>query len=313
MKRFVSILLVLMLCLAALPMTALAASGKTMFIPVNGSDGGQVYLRKGPGLSYGVFSKVVKHGDVVVPQGDKSGEWSKVKVNRTGQTGWVKTMYYDGTTKELCNGWREVKLSTGGSLKLRKGPGTNYGVKDYVKYGDTVKVLQFNYGWVKVTDKRTGITGWIMQKYVGGKASSETPTEPVTPPTTSGQEVRRVNTPSGLHIRKSPNGTIIRTLSNGTGFRVIGESGNWYKVKLFDKYSTVGYVFKQYTTKGAYAKVTASALYLRKGPSQSSAQVTKMPHGATMYLARTTGNWAYGSYGTKKGYASLTYLKVDGN
>lgn len=312
MKKLVSVLLVLMLVVAALPMTALAASGKTMFIPVNGSNGGQVYLRKGPGTSYGAYSKVVKHGDIVYPQGEKSGEWSKVKVKRTGLIGWVKTMYYDGTTQELCNGWRNVKLSTGGSLKLRKGPGTSYGVRDYVKYNDVVKVLQFNYGWVKVTVKRTGLIGWIMQKYVGTKASETTPVTP-TPPASDAQEVRHVTAVHGLHLRKGP-GTgyaSLGVMSTNTGFRVLGTSGNWYKVKLFN--GKVGYCSKTYTAAGAYGTVTASALFLRSGPSQSSSQVTKMPYGAVVYLKKAIGNWAYCSYGSKKGYASLTYIKVNGN
>ena len=311
MKRFVSILLVLMLCLAALPVSALAASGKTMFIPVNGSNGGQVYLRKGPGTNYGTYSKVVKHGDIVYPTGEKSGAWSKVKVKRTQQTGWVKTMYFDGTTRELCNGWRNTKISKGGSLRLRKGPGTSYGTRDYVKYGDTVKVLQFNYDWVKVTVKRTGLTGWIMQKYVGTKATeSTTPPQP-TPPASDAQEVRHVTARSGLHLRQSPNGAIICTLSTDTGFRVIGSSGTWYKVKLFN--GKVGYVFKEYTAANATGTITASALHLRQGPSQSTADLGKMPHGATVTLKKAIGNWAYVTYGNKSGYASLSYIRVRGN
>ena len=95
MKRFVSILLVLMLCLAALPMTALAASGKTMFIPVNGSDGGQVYLRKGPGLDYAEV-KVIKAGKTAKYLGttkkDSRGvAWYKVSFNN--KTGWVSSKY----------------------------------------------------------------------------------------------------------------------------------------------------------------------------------------------------------------------------
>lgn len=310
MKRLVSVVLALLLIVAALPMTALAAgakANKTMYIPVRGGFG-QVYLRKGPGMSYGVYSKVVKHGDVVTPKGETSGEWSKVKVKRTGLTGWVKTMYFDGTTRELSDGWRNVKLKKGGSLKLRKGAGTGYAVKDYVKYGDTVKVHQFQEGWVYVTVDRTGITGWILQKYIGKKASDEAPV--VTPPTSDAQEVRHVTAKSGLHLRKSPNGTIIKTLSTNTGLRVIGSSGNWYKVKTFD--GITGYVFKTYTAAKADGKTTASSLVLRKGPSQSSGKVCSMPYGSYVKIEKAVGNWAYVTYGSKKGYASLTYIKVTG-
>jgi uncharacterized protein YgiM (DUF1202 family) len=151
--------MVLLIVIAMLPTAALAAS-KTVYISSTGS--GSMNVRSGPGKSYSVKG-YVHHKDTVDVL-DKSGEWSKVKVHDNGVTGWIKTKYIDGTTRELGTGTKTVSCSS--SLNLRTGPGTNYSAKGTVKDGATVKVLNTEDNWVKITDYSTGKTGWIMEKYI---------------------------------------------------------------------------------------------------------------------------------------------------
>lgn len=56
-------------------------------------------------------------------------------------------------------------------------------------------------------------------------------------------------------------------------------------------------------------KVTApSGLRLRKGAGTDYPIVVVMPYKSTFKVTKTYGSWAYGTYGTKTGWASLSWL-----
>ena len=109
------ILLALALILGAFPMSAMAASRKTVYVSSTGS--GTLNLRAGPGKDYDVKG-YVHHGDKVSKL-KTSGEWSKVKT-KSSKVGWIKTKYIDGTTRELGTGYKYVSTS-GGSVNLTAG------------------------------------------------------------------------------------------------------------------------------------------------------------------------------------------------
>ena len=259
MKRVLAILLAAMLLACALPAGALASSPKTVYVSSTGS--GTLNLRSGPGKDYEVKGYVY-HGDKVTPL-DKSGEWSKVKT-ASGKTGWIKTKYIDGTTKALGTGTKTVKVPSGSELNLRSGPGNEYSVKGQVKNGATVKVLNTEDDWVKVTVSSSGKTGWIKVKYIGGSSGGGSSGSGSSGG--SGMDgVFRV-TAGSLNVRQGA-GTgygIITSLFNGEAVRQIGSSGNWRKITTFD--GTTGWVSANYLAPGATAVVTAvSGLNLRAG------------------------------------------------
>ena len=300
MKRILSMLLVLTLCMAMLPVAALAASTKTVYVSSTGS--GTLNLRKGPGKSYAVIG-YVHHGDKVTPTGTTSGEWSKITTSK-GKTGWIKTMYFDGTTKELGTGWKNLKLTGSQTMALRKGPGSSYASKATLHAGDTVKVLYTEDGWAKVSVYASGKTGWIKISKIGSTAS--TGTDPETPPS-SAKKVYRT-TASVLNLRKGPGTSygIKGKLSSGTPFTITKTSGNWYQIETFK--GQTGWVSKNYTATKATLKVTASTLNVRKSYSKSSKILSTLKRGTWITVSKLVGNWAYMKSGSKKGYVYKSYL-----
>jgi len=303
MKRFLAILLTVMLLAGVLSAPALAET-KKVYVSSTGS--GTLNLRSGPGKGYEVKG-YVHHGDKVTPL-DHSGEWSKVKT-ASGKKGWIKTKYIDGTTKALGTGKKTVKVSSGASLNLRSGPGTGYSIKGEVKNGATVKVLNTEDEWVKVTVSSSGKTGWIMAKYIGGSSSSSSSGsgKSSSGKSSSGTSVYRVKGAS-LNMRKGAGTSygLVTTLHAGTPLKLISTSGNWAKVKTFS--GKTGWVSRTYITSGATATVTASSLNVRASASASAKLVTSLGYGKKVTVTSITGNWAKVTVGKKKGYVSMNFL-----
>ena len=301
MKRVLSILLLLALCLAMLPVSALADYTAKVYVSSTGS--GTLNLRKGPGKGYKVVG-YVKHNATVTVTSETSGEWTKVKAGK--KTGWIKTMYFDGTTKALGTGYKKLKLSAGQTLIMRKGAGTKYKKKAIAGADDSVKVLYTESGWAMVTNMTTGKTGWIPLSYVGETVTISSATADAPP--ASAQDVLHT-TASVLNMRKGPGTKYkrIARLIRGTAFTVLDESGNWYKIKTLA--GKVGWVSKTYTADGATLKTTAKYLNMRKGPSTSTSILGTLKKGSKVQVHKVTGNWAYVTAAGKKCYVSLTYLQ----
>lgn len=299
MKRVFAILMVMALLAAALPVGAMAATKYTVYISSTGS--GTLTLRSGPGTDYGV-NGYVHHGDRVTRL-DTSGAWSRVKTSG-GRTGWIKTKYINGETRELGTGYKYVKTS-GGAVNLRAGAGTEYASRGTVANGAKVKVLNTEGAWVRVTVQSTGRTGWIMAKYIsgsGGSGSSEEYSGSV-------QKVCHVSS-STLNVRSGP-GTDYNTkatLYSGRAFKVTGSSGNWYRIQTLTG-SVIGWVSKTYSAAGATATVTAGSLNMRASASSSGAFIRSIGYGAKVSVTSIVGNWARITYGGRTGYVSMNYIR----
>ena len=301
MKRVLAILLAIMLA-CALPVAALAEGTSTIYVSSTGE--GTLNLRSGPGKEYEPKG-YVHHNDKVTVL-DHDGIWSKVKT-ASGKTGWIKTKYIDGTTRALGTGTKKVSVPGGESLNLRKGPGTGYGTRGTVASGATVKVLNTEDDWVKVTVTSSGKTGWIKAKYLGAGASSGSS------PSSSGgspakEYVRRVSGTS-LNVRTGP-GTgysVISSLAAGTPFKVRGSSGNWYEIATFG--GIRGWVSKSYAADGANAWVIASSLNMRTKAGTSGQVQRSLPYGTQVRVDYIIGNWACVVHNGKSGFVSMNYLR----
>lgn len=301
MKKALSLLLVVLLMMTMLPVSALAASTKTVYVSSTGN--GTLNVRSGPGKDYSIKG-YVHHGDSV-DQLSTDGEWSKVKVHDNGVTGWIKTKYIDGTTKDLGSGSKTVKVSSGSSLNLRTGPGTSYSIKGLVANGSKVKVIGTEDDWVKVTVSSSGKTGWIMAKYIGASSGSSSSGS-----SSGGSSAQSVYSVTGetLNVRKGAGTsyTKVATLKKGDAFKVTGSSGNWFNIKTFD--GVTGWVSKNYATAGANAVVTASTLNMRSGAGTGYSVVRSLSYGTTVKVNSITGNWAHITVGSRSGHVSARYL-----
>ena len=301
MKRLVSIMLALMLVLAVMPASAFAASSKTVYISRSDSDA-RINLRSGPGYDYEITGNVVRHNSKVSVL--KSGDdWSKVKVNSTGKTGWIRTYYIDGTTKALGKGVHEITKKT----KVYVKADNKSTVKGSLAVGDTVKVYYTERDFAKVIVTGSTLRGWIPMRVIGDEVDPK-PEKP----SDSSKQVYRVKTKgSNLNVRSGPGTSykIINSLANGTGVTVLEKDGNWYRVKSFT--NVTGWVSKNYLVKSSAARVSTkgSNLNVRKGPGTNKAVLGSLPNGTKISVISTTGNWAYVSSGKLTGYVSMNYLK----
>lgn len=302
MKKFVSILLAVMLLIAVIPGAAFADSSKTVYVS-RGDNNSRIYFRSGAGYDY-PEKGVVYHLDKVSVQDTKNG-WSKIKITSTkggykGYTGWIRTYYVDGTTKKLCTGSREIKTAT----KVYASPKTSSSKRGSLSVGEAVKVYYFEHDFAKIIVNGSGLSGWIPMRCIGGETSGK-PEEP----TSKGRIYH--TTASTLNVRSGP-GTgykVINKFYRDTAVYVLEKSGNWSRVKSFK--GATGWVSNNYLSKNATARVSTNGgrLNVRSRASSSATILGSLNNGTHVTATNVSGNWAYIIYGSLKGWSSLNYLR----
>lgn len=302
MKRFVSVLLAVMLLVAVIPAAAFADSTKTVYVS-RGDTHSRIYFRSGAGYDYSEKG-VVYHLDKVSVLDSKSG-WSKIKVTSTkggykGYTGWIRTYYIDGTTKKLCTGSRKIKEAT----KVYASPSTGSSKRGSLSVGEAVKAYYFERDFARIIVNGSGLAGWIPMRCIGGE-TDDTPEEP----TSAGRIYH--TTASVLNVRSGPGTSykIINKFYRDTACYVLEKSGNWSRVRSFN--GTTGWVSNTYLSKNATARVSTKGgrLNVRSKASTSGAILGSLNNGTKVTATNVSGNWAYVVYGSLKGWASLNYLK----
>ncbi len=299
MKRMIALLLAVMLFVAVMPVAAFADSTKTAYISRRGS--GSINMLKGPGYDYAYTGNYVKHNDKVTVKKTTDG-WAKITVKRTGKTGWIRDYYVDGTTKKLGTGTHAMKKKANVYAKASN----SSTIKKKLDVGDTVKVYETSHDFAYVHITGSSVRGWVPMRCIGGKVDTE-PDKP----SSGSSTVYHVKATHGLHLRAGASTSYksYRVLPNGTAFIVKSKSGNWYKIKVL-KTGEVGWVSKTYTAKYATGRVAtnSSNLNVRKSPGTGSAVLGSLKKGTKVTVKSANGNWAYITFGSLKGWSSLTYL-----
>ena len=217
----------LLMCMS--PMAALAEEKAAWCNMPNA--GGSLHLRAWPGK---IFDSVgyVKDGDALTVYTDQTGTdsdneiWMKVKVTRTGKTGYIKTKYivssgFDPLSYELSTVTTKYASSR---VNLRKGPGTAYGVETTLRRGALLFVKETQGNWHRVHTV-TGDEGWISRTYVTAGTAAETT--------------------ANVNLRKGP-GTgygVIKVLADGTDCTALAVDGSWTKVRCG---GSTGWLYSEY-------------------------------------------------------------------
>lgn len=291
MKKILSIMLVLLMLLAVVPSTAMAASRK---VYISSTGKGTMHMRGGPGYEYSVVGYVTHNKKVKTY--DEDGDWTLVKNGKV--YGWIRTMYIDGTTKALGNGFKAIVANSA----VYASADMASAVKGAVTPADTVRVYYTENDMASVVVTDSGLSGWIPIPVIGVTVK----VVPDNPPAYSDSVWR--TTASTLNLRSGA-GTqfaILGKIKRGTGVTILESVGNWRRVKTFG--GQVGWISASYLTRQATAKVTASALNVRKGPGTYSAILGSFKRGTRVNVQYTSGNWAYVSTKRLSGYVSLNYL-----
>lgn len=316
MKKLLAILLIMILltgCIA--PVSALAETlTGTLRMP---NAGGSLHLRsKASKLS--ASAGFVQDGDALRIEIDDAARdnedelWVKVKVARTGKTGYIKTKYI-----ERGFGPFVYVNPEGGSLKVRSGPGTSYSIAGYVAHRESISVISRGETWSKITVARTGKTGYIKTKYIFGYTTGVTvpptatdSTPAVTMPTQYDAASVMTRTAFGVvNVRKGAgtNYASVTRLGRGEKLAVTGKLGDWYKVQTAA--GKVGYIRADYVSFGLSTKTTG-AVNFRTGPGTGYSIIRELKQNTSVTVHSVDGRWAKVTYGGRTGYLHMSYLNI---
>jgi N-acetylmuramoyl-L-alanine amidase len=201
-----------------------------------------VNFRTGPGLTFKIIQKVNKGTKLTILQNNK--DWIKATLDK-GPTGWISKKYVTPLKVTQNNTPKSVTPSTDAkgvvnvtSLRLRKGPGTNYKIIDNLKKYTEVEVIGSNKDWQKVAVNKK--TGYVKKEYITIKKQNVISTPVLV------NKIGRVNATS-LFIRKSPStiSNIVYTLTQNDKVNIVKQyNKDWYEVTFneFKGYSSAKYI-----------------------------------------------------------------------
>ena len=139
----------------------------------------EVNLRAEP---EGEVLRVLKSGTELTVTG-QNGSWYQVKYSNTA--GYVASAYVSkktnngGSARPDDSGTVAVGTTayvTGGSVNVRKGAGTNYGIVDTLRTGTQITVYEQTNGWYRMT--KGSLSGYIAAKYVTSQGGTVVPDNP---------------------------------------------------------------------------------------------------------------------------------------
>lgn len=289
---------------------------------------GYLNLRKAPNAS----STVLGQYDDGVPciLLSESNGWYHVSVD--GKLGYFSAKYIDKTYTTYSPEVATVTSKNGGSVRLRQGPGTEYGTIKSVKNGAYVMILQKGNGWWKITvDGKVGymdsdfLTDGIVRKSTSSGSSSSGSSSSGSSSSgssssSSGGAYAVVSNPGKnqkLYLRASASKSSrsLGSYGNGTKVTVLEYGSQWCKVKVGSK---TGYMMTDYLTVynvSSNPTMTVSHpdrtfVYLRSTAAQTSGNIlVKVPHGREVTVLVPGKTWTKVRYNGYTGYMMTRFLK----
>lgn len=168
-------------------------------------------IRTGPwGRIVGTYKK-----DDKVKLIAKKGDWYKVSYR--SKTRYIHSAYVSTSSKKRSS--RTTGYVNCHLLNVRKTP--NGKILGQVKKSQKVQIIGSSGGWYKI--KYGNRYAYVYKKYIDGY-------KPKTTKTTSSKSFTGYITASALNVRTGPMGKIVGTVRRGAAIKIIGKSGNWYKV-----------------------------------------------------------------------------------
>ncbi len=254
---------------------------------------GPLRVRSGPGTNYGILGTYSKGKTVTIVGKTKNtaGSWW-YKINYNGKTGYLYSGYVTATAVESASTSSEAVNLTGtvndGPLRVRSGPGTNYGILGTYSKGKTVTIVAKETNsagslWYKIS--YNGKAGYLYSQYVTVKetaTSTDTEAKTDSQSSSSSSSSSSASTQTQTTLTGTVNDGPLRIRSGpGTNYKILGQyskgktvtiegketnsAGNlWYKITYNGK---TGYLYSQYVT---VKETTTSTDSSAKTDTQSS-------------------------------------------
>jgi uncharacterized protein YgiM (DUF1202 family) len=207
-------------------------------------------LREGPGQTYDSRATLA-HGtvlDVIAYE----GQWRKVRIPGSGQTGWVaawllRSAAPDGSASApaTSGGSGELRYVKGDRLYLRTGPGVENQAFAVLLQGTPIWMHEVADPWVRV-EVAGGVNGWLHRDYIGleGVQGSSGGVQIL-----DAQQMRQAYDPeleaalqqlqptqayvtgdaSNVRYGPGPQYPVRTTVNRGTVFTLVGASQGWFK------------------------------------------------------------------------------------
>lgn len=302
-------------------------------------------VRSGAGTSYSVITVLGNKANVDILS--QSGSWYKVRITVSGsqKTGYVHSDYITKTATSnnsttQVSGQGVVNVS---ALNVRSGAGTSHSVLHVLYSNEKVEIVSQIGNWYSIKYTDGGVkTGYVAAEYITKIATPQTPQEPETEskaPETESKEPETeskapepetptpiepeapaytpkngVVTVDELRVRSKAgtDGAIYGFVNKGTKVTIIGEEGDWYKVRVVLNGTTKeAYLSKQYVTiqedhgnsgnsgnTGSHPStgnkagtVTGNGVYVRKGPGTSYGKLGQLSLGTLVTILGKEGDW----------------------
>lgn len=219
MKRLIAAAVSLTLILAVLAPAA-AADALYGVISTPTRDG-SVNLRAKAGVSQAIVGWAQNGDEVEILY--RGNTWHRVRLIRTGKTGWMYGRYLKITDSISSGSATGVQVSgvvaqvmtkyPGSTVNLRAGAGTGYAVVGEYGRGTRMEILDERGNWYKVQIAGSEREGWMSKNYVSLGLAART--------------TGRVNLRRGAGTGY----TVIRTLNNGQNVTVTWVGEKWSKVE----------------------------------------------------------------------------------
>ena len=333
-------------------------------------------VRKSPSLNSEVMGALLNGEEISIT--GENGSW--YEINYKGKKGYVSKSYVKIAEKNIkinnvsnnenSSIQKGVVVNVHSVLRVRSEADINSQILGFLTNGCNVNILGEKGNWYNIS--YNGKNAYISKDYV--KVSGESSNSSSSNNSNTGSNVSNSNAKnndasnsnvgsnsseetsinksgkvvvnSSLNIRNgaSLNSKIIGLLYNGSNVMIVGESGNWYKIKHG---SSTAYVSKDYvkitgesnnsssesnsntgnnasnsnagsnsseeTSINKSGKVVVnSSLNIRNGASLNSKIIGLLYNGSNVTIVGESGNWYKIKHGSSTAYVSKDYVKVTG-
>lgn len=188
-----------------------------------------VNIRSGPDINYGALGSLQQGNQVEIL--GRENNWYQIKTEQFN--GWVRN--------DLINVQKEYQIQvTANEVNLRSGPGINYDIVDSVNQGEIFTLLDIAGDWYQVRTP-AGLQAYIKAEFT---ETTEKATVVNTPAAVPGQlassvltSINQVEVISGnVYLRSGPGSNYdqMGSVSEGDILSVLGQEGDWYKIRKSD-------------------------------------------------------------------------------
>lgn len=336
MNRFVrggALAMVLVLLLAAMPMTASATYVSGYAYVANTSS---LNLRSGPGLEYPIIGSAARNEMVQVLGPTDVASWVSVSLMPSGPVGFMDSNYLSATPSVATpppviitppvlgptvdyGGTRAVVKNPGSGqfLNLREYPSYTARVLGIYYNGTLMTVLSESAGWYYV-QMDSGLRGYFRHEYVSFDLS-------VSPPPSGGVigTAKIVSSGGRVNLRQGPGYSypVLASYYPGKTVQVYTNNSTFWQISVD---GLMGYMDRQFLSTsgggsspvpGTNAKVRSGAnLNLRQSPSTDSKVLGNYPGGTAVNVRRQGTEWCYVTVPSTgaSGYFMTRYLTLSG-